>query len=107
MITFKDIEKGFEAQFAIDDDLKFKARARSNRLVGQWAAQKLGLAGVQADAYAKEIVMSDLEKPRTDSVFRKIRVDFDSKGVLQSDHQIRRTMEEYLTHALADLKAER
>ena len=105
MITFKDIEKGFEAKFAIDDDLKFKARARCNRLVGQWAAQKLGLTGMQADAYAKEVVMVELEKPGTDSVFRKIRADFDSKSVPQSDHQIRRTMEDYLTHALADLKA--
>jgi hypothetical protein len=105
MTTFKDIEKGFEAKFAIDEDLKFKARARCNRLVGQWAAQKLGFAGAQAEAYAKEIVMVELEKPGTDVVFKKIRADFDAKGVAQSDHQIRRTMDEYLADALKELRA--
>jgi hypothetical protein len=104
MTTFRDIEKGYEAKFAIDEDLKFRARVRCTRLVGQWAAQKLGLAGVPAETYAKEVVMADLEKPGTDGVFRKIRADFDGKGVQQSDHQIRRTIEEQLANALADLK---
>jgi hypothetical protein len=107
MTIFKDIESAFEAQFAIDDNLKFKARARSHHLVGLWAAHKLGLSGLQAEAYAKEVIMYDLEKPGSGGVFRKIRSDFDAKGVEQSDHQIRRTLEEHLTQALAELRAGR
>ena len=107
MTTLKDIEQGYVAKFALDEELKFKARARCNRIVGQWAAQKLGLVGAQAEAYAKEVVMVDLENPGTDGVFRKIRADFDVKSVAQSDHQIRRTLDEYLTHALAELRAGR
>ena len=105
MTSFKDIESAFEAKFAIDENMKFKARARCNHLVGLWAGQKLGLAGPQAEAYAKEVVMVEIEKPGLDNVFRKIRSDFDANGVNQSDHQIRRTLEEYMAQALADLRA--
>jgi hypothetical protein len=107
MTTFKDIESAYEAKFAIDENVKFKARARCNRLVGLWAAQKLGLAGAQAEAYAKELMMVELEKPEADGVFKMIRSDFDAKGVAQSDHQIRRTLDDYLAQALAELKAGR
>ena len=82
---------GFEAKFAIDKNLEFQARARGNRLGGQWAAQKLGLAGPEAEAYAKELVVVDLESPATDAVFRKVRGDLEAKGIAQSDHQIRKT----------------
>lgn len=104
MTTFKDIKSAFEAKFAIDENLKFKARVRCNRLVGEWAAKKLGLAGLQAGAYANEVTMLDLEKPGADAVFRRIRADFDAKGVAQSDHQIRRTLDDNLAQALAELK---
>ena len=104
MTTFKDIERGFEAKFAQDENLKFRARARCNHLLGQWAAQKLGLTGPAVEAYAKGLVMVEFEKPGADSVFTQIRADFDAKGVALSDHQIRRTMDEYLTHAISELK---
>src|SRR5215471_8444398 len=105
MTTFDKREEGFERQFAHDEELRFKANARRNRLLGMWAAEKLGLAGTDADAYAKEVVIADLEEAGDDDVFRKIRKDFDAKGVKDSDHQIRRTMDELMAKAIADIKA--
>src|SRR5262249_48184710 len=96
MTTFDKREEGFEKQFAHDEELRFKAMARRNKLLGMWAAGKLGLTGAEAEAYAKEVVLADFEEPGDDDVFRKVRKDFDAKGVVQSDHQIRRTMEELL-----------
>ena len=103
--TFDKREEGFENQFVHDEELKFKAVARRNRMLGLWAAQKLGLSGAQAEAYAKEVVMADFEEPGDHDVFRKIRRDFDAKGIAQSDHQIRRTMDELMAKAVAEVKA--
>ena len=102
MTTFDEREKGFEKQFAHDEDLKFKATARRDRLLGLWAAEKLGLAGADAAAYAKEVVVAQIENH---DVFSKIRKDFDAKGVAQSDEQIRRVMNELTTRAVAEIKA--
>jgi hypothetical protein len=107
MTTFDKREEGFEKQFAHDEELKFKSMARRNRMLGMWAAEKLGLTGAEADAYAKEVVMSDFEEAGDHDVFRKIRADFDAKGVDQSDHQIRRTMDELLAQAVAQIKSGR
>jgi hypothetical protein len=105
MTTFDKREEGFEKKFALDEELKFKAMARRNKLLGIWAAEKLGLTGAEAEAYAKEVVLSDFEEAGDHDVFRKIRKDFDAKGVAQSDHQIRRTMDEFLEQAVAQIKA--
>jgi hypothetical protein len=105
MTTFDKREEGFEKKFAHDEELKFKATARRNKLLGLWAAEKLGIAGPAADAYAKEVVATDFEEPGDQDVFRKIRKDFDAKGVAQSDHQIRRTMDELMEQAIAQIKA--
>ena len=105
MTTFDKREEGFEKQFARDEELRFKANARRNKLFGLWAAEKLGLAGAQADAYAKEVIMADFEEAGDNDVFRKIRRDFDAKGVTQSDHQIRRTMDELMAQAVTEIKA--
>ena len=105
MTTFDKRGEGFEKQFARDEELKFKASARRNRLLGLWAAEKLGLSGAQADAYAKEVVLADFEEPGDHDVFRKIRKDFDAKGIAQSDHQIRRTMDELMAKAVAEIRA--
>jgi hypothetical protein len=107
MSTFDKREEGFERQFAHDEEIRFKARARRNRMLGLWAAEKLGLSGAAADAYAKEIVLADFEGPGDDDVFARLRRDFDAKGVAQSDHQIRRTMEELMAKAVEDQKAGR
>ena len=105
MTTFDKREEGFEKKFAHDEELKFKATARRNKLLGLWAAEKLGLTGPAAEAYAKEVVTADFDEPGDGDVFRKIRMDFDAKGVAQSDHQIRRTMDELMEKAIAQIKA--
>ena len=105
MTTFDKREEGFEKQFAHDEELKFKATARRNKLLGLWAAEKLGLSGAEAEDYAKSVVIADFEEPGDQDVLRKIRRDFDAKGVAQSDHQINRTMTEFMAKAVADIKA--
>ena len=105
MTTFDKREEGFEKQFAHDEELKFKANARRNKLLGLWAAEKLGLTGTAADAYSKEVIAADFEEAGDDDVFRKVRKDFDDKGVAQSDHQIRRTMQELMATAVAQIKS--
>jgi hypothetical protein len=105
MTTFDKREEGFEQKFAHDEEIAFKAQARRNKLIGLWAAEKLGLAGAAAQAYAGEVVAAGLDAPGSDAVPSKLRKDFDAKGVVQSDHQIRRTMEELMAKALADIKA--
>ena len=99
MTTFDKREEGFEKKFAHDEELRFKANARRNKLLGLWAAEKLGLSGAEAEAYAKEVVMADFEEAGDEDVFRKVRKDFDAKGVNQTDHQIRRQMDELLVKA--------
>src|SRR2546421_761113 len=105
MTTFDKREEGFEKKFAHDEELKFKANARRNRLLGRWAAEKLGLTGAEVDAYAKEVIMSEFEEGGDHDVFRKIRKDFDAKGIKESDHQIRRTMDELMAKAVMEIKS--
>lgn len=99
MTTFDQREDAFEKKFAHDEELRFKAEARRNKLLGLWAAEKLGLSGDKADEYAKEVVRADFDEPGDEDVFRKIRGDFDNAGIDQSDHQIRRTMDELMATA--------
>ena len=105
MTTFDDRENAFENKFAHDEELKFKAEARRNKLLGLWAAEKMGLTGGEAEAYAKSVVVADFQEAGDEDVFRKIRADFDSKSVAQSDHQIRRTMNELMATAVEQIKA--
>ena len=104
MTTFDKREEGFEKQFAHDEELRFKANSRRNKLLGLWAAEKMGLSGPAADAYAKEVVVADFEEAGDDDVFRKIRKDFDAKGVAQSDQDIRKTMTDLMAHAVEQIK---
>jgi hypothetical protein len=106
LASFEDREEGFERKFALDEELKFKATARRNRLLGLWAAGQMGLSGDEAQAYAREVIKADLEEPGEEDVFRKIRRDFDAKGVAQSDHQIRRQMAELMAQAVSQIEAE-
>lgn len=107
MSTFEKREEDFERKFAHDEELRFKTQARRDKMLGLWAAGKLGKSGPEAEAYAESVVVADLTEPGEEEVFHKIRTDFDAAGVVQSDHQIRRTMEELLRKALADIKAGR
>jgi hypothetical protein len=105
MSSFDKREEGFEKKFAHDEELKFKAEARRNKLLGNWAAGKLGLAGADADAYAKSVVVADFDEPGDADVFRKVRKDFDDKKVAISDAEIRSMMDQLLSQAVAEIKA--
>jgi hypothetical protein len=105
MTTFDKREEAFEQQFAHDEELRFKATARRNKLLGLWAAEKLGLKGAEADSYALSVVMYDFEETGDHDVMHKIRKDFDAKAVAQSDHQIGRQMTELMAKAIADIRA--
>jgi hypothetical protein len=105
MSGFDKRQDGFEKKFAHDEELRFKAGARRNKLLGLWAAEKLGKSGAEADAYAKTVVAADFEEAGDEDVFRKIRKDFDDAKVEQSDHQIRRTMDELMANAIEQIKA--
>ncbi len=106
MATFDDREKGYEGKFVHDETVLFKAAARRNKLLGLWAAEKLGLSGDEAQTFAGEVIKSDLEEPGDDDVFRKIRGSFDAHQVDQSDHQIRRTMDELMQEAIRQIQEE-
>ena len=100
MSGFDKRREGFESKFAHDEDLRFRATARRDKLLGLWAAEKLGLSGSAAEEYAKEVVKAEFEEPGDHDVFRKIRRDFDAKSIAISDHQIRREMEELMAVAV-------
>lgn|ERR1700694_1757506 len=104
MTTFDKREEAFERKFAHDEELKFRAAARRNRLLGQWAAGLLGKSGADVDAYVKEVIAADMEQAGEEDVFRKIRKDFDAAGVNQSDHQIRRNMAEMMQTAINQIR---
>jgi hypothetical protein len=103
--TFDKREEGFEAKFARDATLRFKAEARRNKLLGLWAAEKLGKSGEDAQEYAKAVVAADFEEAGEEDVFRKVRADFDAAGVAESDHQIRRTMTELMAAAVQQIES--
>ncbi|WP_181702262.1 DUF1476 domain-containing protein [Chthonobacter albigriseus] len=106
MSSFSDREKAFEEAFAHDEALKFKAYARRNKLLGLWAAEKLGLTGAAAEDYARTVIRSDIEEAGEEDVYRKISADLNEKGVVQSEHQIRRTMSELLATAIQQVQTE-
>jgi hypothetical protein len=105
MTTFDKREEGFEKKFALDEELRFKANARRNKMLGLWAASKLGLAGADADAYSKEVVMADFEQAGDDDVLQKVSKDFKAKSIGVTDQEIRRTMDSLMEQAVAQIKA--
>ena len=99
MTTFDDRKRGQEAKYAHDQETEFKVMARRNKLLGLWAAEHLGLSGEEAEAYAKQVVISDFEKPGDDDVLEKVHGDFQAGGVDISAHRVRRHMDELLSEA--------
>lgn len=106
MSSFDKREDSFENKFAHDAALQFKVAARRNKLLGLWAAGLMGLDAAAAVEYAKSVVVADLAEAGDEDVFRKLRGDFDAKGVEQSDHQIRRTMDELMAEAKNQIQTE-
>jgi hypothetical protein len=104
MTTFDKREEAFEKKFAIDEELKFKAEARRNRLLGLWAAGRLGLSGDAASAYAREAVIAFAEGGEA-ALVRKVTSDFAAKGPAITPEEIRARLEEFLAEAIAQVKA--
>ena len=104
MTTFDKREEGFEKKFAIDEEQRFKAEARRNKLLGLWAASRLGISGEAASAYAKEVVAADFEEAG-DGVFRKVKADLDAKGITVTEAELRAKMNELMAQAIVQVKA--
>jgi hypothetical protein len=107
MTTFDEREKSFEKKFALDEELKFRSEQRRNKLLGEWAAAKLGLAGQSVDDYVKALRKADLASKGDEDVFQKVRKDFDAKGVAASDAELRKAMSDCLALAVGQIEAER
>jgi hypothetical protein len=105
MTTFDNRKDAFENKFAHDEELRFKATARRNKLLGLWAAEKLGKSGAEADAYAKAVVLADFEEAGDDDVVRKVRGDLEAAGVANADAQVRQAMNELMAKAIAAIQA--
>lgn len=93
MTQFDNREQAFERKFAVDEETRFKIMARRDKLLAEWAAGLMGLSGGDVDIYTKELVKAALQEAGDEDLFRKLRADFDAKGVDLSDHQIRREIE--------------
>ena len=104
MVIEKKSEKQEQDQ-AQREEMGFRVAARRNKLLGLWAAELLGKTGADAEAYAKSVVMSDFEEAGDDDVFRKVKADLDAANAGQSEHQIRRTMDELMATAIAQIQA--
>ena len=102
MTTFDKREEGFEKQFAHDEELRFKAMARRNKMLGLWAAGVLGKSGADAEAYAKEVVLADFEEAGDNDVLAKVVKDLQPKGI--TEQQIRAQMTELLAQAVDQIK---
>ena len=105
MTTFDKREDGFEKKYALDEEQKFKAEARRNKLLGLWVAEKLGISGDAASAYAKEVVASDFEEAGDADVVRKVLGDLAAKGVVLTEPQLRVKMDELMAQAIMQVKA--
>lgn len=106
MNNFDERKDSFEKKFAHDAALQFRAAARRNKLVGLWAAGLMGKSGPEADAYAKSVVAADLAEKGDEDVIRKLKADLAAAGVDQSDHQIRRHLDEFMTEAKRQIQTE-
>ena len=104
--AFEDRQKGFENKWAHDEELRFKVYARGNKLSGLWAAEQQGLSGADADAYARQVIAADFEKPGEEDVFEKVKADFAAKSVDISEHSLRRIMEELMETAKEQIRTE-
>ena len=105
MSSFDKREEGFEKKFALDEEQKFKAEARRNKLLGLWVADKLGMSGDEASAYAREVVAADFEEAGDRDVFHKVTGDLTAKGIALTEPQLREKMDELMATAIMQVKA--
>jgi len=104
MNNMRDRQEGFERKFAMDEEMRFKAMARRNKMLGLWAAERLGKSGAEAEEYAKEVVRADFQEAGDDDVLRKVRSDLEAAGKGVSDSEIRRAMDDLLAKAVQQLQ---
>jgi len=107
MTLFDDRKDAFEKQFAHDEALRFKATARRNKLLGLWAAERLGKNGPEAEAYAKSVVQADFQEPGDADVVRKIRQDFEQAGKIVDEAELAVKLQELMAQAIEEIKAGR
>ena len=105
MTTFDKREDGFEKKFALDEEQKFKAEARRNKLLGLWVAEQIGISGDAAAAYAKEVVAADFEEAGDRDVVHKVMADLGARGVAITPAQLRVKMDELMAQAVMQVKA--
>lgn len=105
MTTFDEREKAYEKKFALDQDLRFKAESRRNKMLAEWAAAKLGIEGAALEDYIKAVRKADLAEKGDDDVVRKVRQDFADKGVAVEEAEIRKVMGEFIAMAVRDIEA--
>lgn len=106
MTQFSDREKAFETKYQKDQELQFKVTARRNKLLGLWAAEKIGLSGEEAEAYSKEVVVSDFDEPGDNDVLRKVLHDLTDKGVEITEHGVRHEMDRLFEQAKREIANE-
>jgi hypothetical protein len=105
MSNFDKREEGFEKKYALDEEQKFKAEARRNKLLGLWVADKLGMSGDEANAYAREVVAADFEEAGDGDVVRKVMGDLKAKGIAMSEPELRARMDELMALAIMQVKS--
>ena len=106
MTTFDDRGKGFEAKYKRDQELQFKVMARRNKLLGLWAAEKMGVSGADAETYSKEVVISDFDRPGDEDVLEKVHGDLEAKGLGLSASDVRKEMERLLDVARQEIESD-
>ena len=106
MKAFNKRKKDAEARYQRDQELAFNANARRNKLLGLWAAEQMGISGGDADAYAKEVVVSDFERPGDDDVLEKVLKDLTDKGIDVTGHRVRKEMDSLMEIAREQVRNE-
>ena len=106
MTTFDERERSFEKKFAMDQELRFRARARRDKLIGEWAAAKLGISGAAVEDYIKAVHKTELTAKGDNEVLEKVLKDFSDKGLTITAAEVRKTMNDFMAQVLAQLQAE-
>ena len=104
--SFSKREKGEERKYELDQQLIFKAESRRNKLLGLWLAENFGITGDEAQAYAKEVIMADMDEPGIEDVMRKVMKDIEAKGSSVTEAQVREKIKEFYAIAIQQVKAE-
>ena len=107
MAQFDDRRDAFEKKFAHDEELRFKATARRNKLLGLWVANRLGKSGAEAEDYAKSVVMADFEEAGDGDVIRKVKADLEAGGHPASESEIQSKLDDLLAEAVTEIQAGR